>query len=119
MSKVKPNKPNKPNPNTQTGLPPGQEKQVYNSIIDMATSGSLRDRIAAAVAQEPNPPVNPISWAQERMWQFAALTDWVAAWDYAMNDDNKINHNPDTGRRTDVIGDNMILAAVQAKAQEA
>ena len=114
-TKKKPATPVKPNPNTETGLPPGQEKKMYSSVLDMATNYSLRDRIAAAAAQEQNGPANPVEWATERMWKFAALQDWVQSWDYATQAANRHNYNPDTGRRDDVISDAMILSAVQAE----
>lgn len=104
MSKLKPNKPNKPQK---------EKKKVLNSRIAMATSMSLRDRIAACVAAETNAPADPVGWASERMWQFSVTPGWEADWDYAMRDDNAHNFNPDTGRRTDVISDEKILARVQ------
>ena len=39
--------------------------------------------------------------------------DWVDSWKYAQDTYN-VNQNPDLGIRDDVIGDDKILAAVQA-----
>jgi hypothetical protein len=83
----------------------------YQSIVDMAQSESLLNRIAAAAAQE-GWQGDPRQFAMNRRWEFAKDSGWVAAWDYACGEYN-VNQNPDTGARTDVISDAMILAAVQ------
>lgn len=83
----------------------------YSAVASMAASISLRDRVAACAAQEGKP--DPVIWAQQHMWAIAASATWDDTWQYAVDTYN-VNQNPDTGARTDVISDAMILAAVQA-----
>lgn len=83
----------------------------YNAIASMAGNMALRDRIAACAAEEGKP--DPVVWAQEHMWAIVASPGWADAWKYA-RDTYNVNQNPNTGARTDVIDDAMILAAVQA-----
>ena len=82
----------------------------YSAVAAMAGSLSLRDRVAACAAQEGKS--NPVIWAQEHMWAIAASPSWDETWQYAVDTYN-VNQNPDTGSRTDVISDAMILTAVQ------
>lgn len=84
----------------------------YHAINQMFQSQSLRQRVIACAAQEgitdPETAVSNI-----RMWQLSSNTDWVAAWDTAV-DGYTLDKNPNTGERPDVITDAMILSAVQA-----
>lgn len=80
-------------------------------IVEMANSTALRDRIAACAAQEGI--ADPVAWASQRMWEFAAQAGWADSWAYAVQNYNK-NQNPETGARDDVITDQTILSAVQA-----
>lgn len=83
----------------------------YNDLSTMKANGSLFNRIVAAAAAEQI--TNPEGWAGQYLWPLITQPGWQDAWAYA--EDNKtINQNPDTGARTDVINDNMILGAVQA-----
>ena len=82
----------------------------YNSISQMARSQSLRERITACAAAENVP--DPASWAAVNGWALASSPGWAGAWDYA-TDNYTPNYNADTGIRTDVISDVMILSAVQ------
>jgi len=84
---------------------------AYNTIVAIAGSTSLTERVAAAAAQEGIE--DPVAWAQRHVWQLAAEPGWAEAWQYAL-DAYTLNVNPDTGQRNDVINDAMILAAVQA-----
>lgn len=82
----------------------------YSAVAAMAASISLRDRIAACAAQENKP--DPVLWASQHMWAIVASPGWDDAWQSAIDGYN-VNQNPDTGVRTDVISDQMILTAVQ------
>lgn len=83
----------------------------YNSIVEMARSGSLLGRITAAAAAENID--NPDSWVASRMWKFAGQPGWADKWAFA-SDNWNVNANSDFGVRTDVISDADILTAVQA-----
>lgn len=83
----------------------------YQSIVEMAGSQSLLQRIVAAAASEGR--TEPLGWAQGSIWHVVSEPGWADAWDYA-KDTATVNHNPDLGARNDVINDGMILAAVQA-----
>lgn len=83
----------------------------YNAVVEMAQSASLRNRVAACAAAEG--VTNPEQWAASKMWALASSPGWAEDWAYAQ-DTYTVNQNPDTGARTDVIGDAQILAAVQA-----
>jgi len=54
----------------------------------------------------------PSAWTAQHIWEVVSRSEWADAWDYA-TDQYNVNQNPDTGKRTDVINDGMILAAVQ------
>jgi hypothetical protein len=83
----------------------------YSSIVEMVGSASLQSRVAAAAANEGYIG-DPMEWARQNIWAVAASPGWTAAWDSARADTSD-NFNPDTGRRSDVITDGMILSAVQ------
>lgn len=83
----------------------------YGSIADMAKSGSLLTRVAAAAAAESIQ--NPLQWANSHMWEIVGAPSWGDKWSYAQDNCN-VNQNPDFGMRTDVISDADILTAVQA-----
>lgn len=85
---------------------------TYNSVVEMGNSQSLLHRVAACAAEQGN--TRSRSWASENIMKLASdpRFSWQAAWDYATNEYN-VNQNPDTGRRVDVIGDDMILTGVQ------
>lgn len=83
----------------------------YQSIVEMAGSSSLIYRIAAAAAAEGQS--DALGWAQTRIWRLAGSPGWADTWAYAV-DTATININPDTGKRSDVITDAMLLSAVQA-----
>lgn len=83
----------------------------YQSVVEMASSQSLLARITAAAAAEGQS--DPLVWSQSNIWALAASPDWDDAWDFAKAGAT-LDVNPDTGARPTVIGDQMILAAVQA-----
>lgn len=83
----------------------------YTAIAEMAISKSLRSRVAAAAASEGI--AEPMTWANDHMWQLVASPGWGDKWSYA-SDNWQVNVNPDFGARTDVMSDADILAAVQA-----
>lgn len=82
----------------------------YQSVVEMAGSQSLLQRVVAAAAAEGQ--TEPLSWAQAHIWQLASSPDWDDAWEYA-TDTATLDNNPDTGARPGVINDQMILSAVQ------
>jgi hypothetical protein len=86
---------------------------TYVSIVEMTASTALVRRVAACAADE-GLQGNPEAWANQNIWAIvSADSGWSAAWDYARAAGNATNFNPDTGARSDVIDDNMILAVVQ------
>jgi len=83
----------------------------YTSIVQMAGSSSLAERIAAAAADEGQQ--DPLTWARANIWVVvSADQSWADAWAYAI-DSYTLDNNPDTGARPGVINDSMILAVVQ------
>lgn len=84
---------------------------VYNTMVQIANSSTLTQRIAAAAATQEIE--DPVGWAQAHRWVLAAQPGWADAWAYA-EDTKTIEENPDTGVREAVINESMILAAVQA-----
>ena len=83
----------------------------YNTIVAMAASQSLLNRIAACAAEEGNTQAR--SWASNNILSLVATAGpgLQNAWEGASADPNA---NPDTGKRDDVVTDAMILSAVQA-----
>lgn len=84
----------------------------YRSTVKMAVSTSLRERIIAAAAEQGE--VDPEQWMRENIWPVVSSPGWANDWAYA-EDNYTDQFNPDTGARPDVIGDDDILAAVQAR----
>jgi len=84
---------------------------TYSSVVEMAQSDSLLNRVAAAAASEGFED-DPVSFARNMIWQIVASPGWSEAWDSAQAAAS-VNDNPDTGARDDVITDGMILSAVQ------
>lgn len=85
---------------------------AYTSIVEMTMSQALLNRIAACAADEGFPD-NPLLWSQQNIWAIVASdSGWSAAWDSA-NASASEDYNPDTGARSDVITDGMILTVVQ------
>lgn len=84
---------------------------TYNTVNEMAQSQSLIARVAACAAALGN--IAPRNWAASNILTMVATADaslqttWVAA-------QGNPNANPDTGFRTDVVTDAMILTAVTA-----
>ena len=89
---------------------------TYQSIVEMAGSDSLQARVAAAAAAEGFPD-DPESFARNNIWGIVSSAGWADAWDYARAAGNAGNFNPDTGARSDVIDDAMILSVVQPMVQ--
>lgn len=84
---------------------------TYNTIVTIATSETLLNRVAAAAAAEGEP--GPHDWAYTHQWVLAAQPGWDTAWESAQST-MTVNDNPDLGERDDVITDGMILASVQS-----
>ena len=82
---------------------------TYHAIATAAQDEHLRLRIAACIAQEaPDDPAHPIAHADALIWQACASPGWGEAYAYALDTDV-----PEPGNDPAVIGDAMILAAVQ------
>ena len=75
----------------------------------MAKNGDLRERIAACAATEGVIDPHPTAWADAHQWQLAASPGWSEAWQYA----REVGVIERLGKDEGVIGDGMILAAVQ------
>lgn len=84
---------------------------MYHAPVEMSKSISLKNRLTGAAAMEGR--ADAAMWVEQNIWRIVAAADWVEAWEYA-EDTKTINHNPETGARTDVISDGMILARIQA-----
>ena len=86
----------------------------YSSIVQMGQSQSLMARVAACAAEQGNQ--TPQQWAADNLLSIAADAShgFSDAWTYARGV-MTVNNNPDIGARDDVINDNMILSAVQAR----
>jgi len=84
---------------------------TYQSIVEMTSSESLLNRVAAAAAEEGFTD-DPLSFARNNIWQIVAAGNWDAQWDSAKASQT-VNDNPDMGARDDVITDGMILSVVQ------
>lgn len=89
----------------------------YLTMMDTANSYTLQQRVQAAAAQEAaandvDLPGGVAAWTLNHMLALAASNGWADKWAYA-KDTETVNHNPDTGARSDVISDGDILAAVQ------
>lgn len=82
---------------------------TYAALAAMNTSGSLRQRIIAAAAEEGIP--NPDTQVQNYMWKIIARPDWKARWQDAVVNYTPV-YNPEIGARPDVITDEMIKTAV-------
>ncbi|QEM40897.1 MAG: hypothetical protein [Phage AS32] len=82
----------------------------YKGLSDMRRSPSLQERIVACAAQEGI--ADPDAWTVANSWAIVARSDWIAAWDYAVETYTP-DKNPDIGARPDVISDGWILTAVQ------
>lgn len=78
----------------------------YNSIADIAESGSLRRRLIACAADEDKS--QPDAFIAARIWTIATSPGWAAAWDSAL-----AAGLIDPGVRNEVITDGMILAVIQ------
>lgn len=78
---------------------------TYRAMVELSTSPSLLDRIAACLATFHTP--TPRSVAQENIWRLGSTPGWAEAWQFAVDNYN-INQNPDLGARNDVITDDMI-----------
>jgi hypothetical protein len=87
----------------------------YRGLAEMKKSTGLFERIVACAAQEGF--ASPEIWVSENYWRIIANDEWVTAWQYA-EDTKTENVNQDTGARSDVVNDGMILSAVQARKAE-
>ncbi len=85
---------------------------AYNDVVQIARDGHVLDRVIAAAAGEN--VTTPDAWTRENIWHIAASPGWADAWASAKAN-YTVNLNPNTGERTDVITDGMILSAVQAR----
>lgn len=89
----------------------------YQTIIDMANSHSLQQRMQAAVAKEAASagvalPEGVAAWVLGNILTIAATSGWDQKWEYYDVNYTPI-YNPDVGARPDVVTDEDILTAVQ------
>lgn len=89
----------------------------YSTIMDIANSYSLQQRVQACAAQEAatadvDLPGGVAGWVLANMLTIAAASDWAQKWEYYVASYTPI-YNPDEGARPDVVTDEDILAAVQ------
>lgn len=80
---------------------------AYEDVSKLAHDGNLRERLIAAAAMEGIP--DPEQWVDGKRWDFAAQPGWSTAYASAV-----AAYIDLPGLRPGVIGDDMILAAVQA-----
>lgn len=89
----------------------------YQTIMDMANSHSLQQRMQAAAAKEAATagvalPGGVAAWVLDNILTIAATSGWDQKWEYYDVNYTPI-FNPDVGARPDVVTDEDILAAVQ------
>jgi hypothetical protein len=91
----------------------------YQTIMDMANSHSLQQRMQAAAAKEAAAaevelPGGVASWVLSNILTIVAVSGWDQKWEYY-----EVNYtpvfNPDVGARPDVVTDEDILGAVQPR----
>ena len=87
----------------------------FRAISQVASSGTLRQRVAACVAREKQGSDNPLTVADSIMWQVAGEPGWGEAWASAeaANAELPPEDRIDIGWNESVITDGMILSAVQ------
>lgn len=83
---------------------------AYHHILQMAQSGSLRDRVMGCAAQENHG--DPRGFVDRNIMKIVKDPAWVTEWEKAINKYDP-RFNPDTGARPDVITDEMILSVIQ------
>ena len=87
----------------------------YLTHAHIAYSPGIRGRVTACAAREGAD--DPQRWANAVIWQLVG-DDWIAAWEsyqaaHPQHDEDDIGEHPD------VITDQMILSAVQARIAQA
>lgn len=88
---------------------------MYQTTYDICNSPGLKSRMIACAAQEGI--ANPIAWVDQHVWGMVPLMltpngePWWQVWEYAEST-KTINHQPDTGARTDTILDPWIQTVV-------
>lgn len=90
---------------------------TYQTIMDMANSHSLQQRMQAAAAKEAATagvtlPGGVAGWVLDNILAIAATSGWDQKWEYYDVNYTPI-YNPDEGARPDVVTDEDILTAVQ------
>lgn len=79
----------------------------YLTISTVADDSHMVRRVSACAAQQ-NAPGDPVQWAYDNRYTWAASPGWAAAWDSALASDN-----PNPGADPAVITDGQILSQVQ------
>lgn len=92
---------------------------TYQTIMDMANSHSLQQRMQAAVAKEASAagvtlPEGVAAWVLNNILTITAVSGWDQKWEYYDVNYTPI-YNPDIGARPDVVTDEDILGAVQPR----
>ena len=78
----------------------------YLTIATVANDATMNQRVAACVGQQAGP--DPLWWADQNRYRWAAAPGWAAKWDSAVASDV-----PNPGADPAVITDADILAVVQ------
>ena len=88
---------------------------AYEHVVAAANDGDLQHRIAAAVVSETgfDDTTDPLGWAIDNRWWFAAQPGWGDAYHSAV-----LSFIDRPGLRPGAITDAMILTAVQARLTE-
>lgn len=90
---------------------------TYQTIMDMANSHSLQQRMQAAAAKEAAAaevalPGGVAAWVLSNILTITAVSGWDQKWEYYEATYTPI-YNPDVGARPDVVTDEDILTAIQ------
>jgi len=85
---------------------------TYLTQNDIAGNQAMLDRVAQAVASQPEITADPDDWTREHRRTWAAAPGWDAAWESALVAAPASN----PGINEAVITDGMILSQVQSMA---
>jgi len=81
---------------------------TYLTISTIANDTYMQERVRACYAQETD-GTDPVKWAWDNRYDWAAAPGWGAAWDSAL-----AGNVTDPGKDPSVITDEQILAQVQS-----
>jgi hypothetical protein len=81
---------------------------TYSTVFAVSQDQALKDRCAAAAAEQGVPAGEEQHWVYTHALRLAAQPGWAAAWESAL-----ANDKPNPGSDPAVISDEQILRAVQ------